>query len=335
MIISRTPFRVSFFGGGTDYPAWFSKNGGVVLGTTIDKYCYITCRYLPPFFEHKYRIIYSKVENTKGITEIQHPAVRECLRFAKIKTGVEIHHDADLPARTGMGSSSSFVVGLLNALYALKGKMVTKRQLALDAIYVEQEMIKENVGNQDQILASFGGFNRIDFYSNNDFSITPITIGAEKLQSLQNSLLLFFTGLTRFASEIAEEQIKKIAEKKKELKAMMEIAEEGIKVLCSKSKRLDDFGKLLHESWMLKRSLTSRITTSFIDEIYERALKSGAIGGKLLGAGGGGFMLFFVTPEYQKRVKEALKSLLWVPFKFENQGSQIIFYSPEGPHITI
>uniref|UniRef100_A0A7C4XK33 Kinase n=1 Tax=candidate division WOR-3 bacterium TaxID=2052148 RepID=A0A7C4XK33_UNCW3 len=329
MVISRTPFRVSFFGGGTDYPIWFRENSGAVLATTIDKYCYIIARYLPPFLGYKHRIVYSQIENVNDIDEIQHPAVRECLKFSKIDAGIEIHHYADLPARTGLGSSSSFVVGLLNVLYALKGYMVTKRQLALDAIYVEQEMIKENVGNQDQILTSFGGFNHIQFYGNDDFRVTPITISAKKLEILQSSLMLFFTGITRVASEIAGEQIRMTAEKKLELKRMMEIVEEGIKILNSSESRMNEFGKLLDEAWRLKRTLTPRITTSFIDEIYEAARKKGAIGGKLLGAGGGGFILLFVEPELQNRIKETLSSLLYVPFRFETQGTQIIFYTPE------
>jgi len=327
MIISRTPFRISFFGGGTDYKEWFEENGGSVLATTIDKYCYITCRYLPPFFEHKSRIIYSKMEQIQNIDEIQHPSVRETLRFMNIKKGVEIHHDGDLPARTGLGSSSSFTVGLLHALYALKGVMPSKVQLAKDAIYIEQEMIKENVGCQDQALAATGGFNKIEFGGSNHLNVRPITISKERLDLLQDHLMLFYSGLSRTASEIAGEQIKNIPRKKKELKTMYQMVDEAINILNGNGD-ITAFGKLLDENWKLKRSLCDRISNSYIDNIYDVALNSGAIGGKLLGAGGGGFVLFFVNPKNQSKLKAKLKSLLYVPFRFENLGSQIIFYQP-------
>ena len=329
MIISRTPFRVSFFGGGTDYPVWYNEHGGAVLATSINKYCYINLRYLPPFFNHKYRIVYSKTELTQNIFEIQHPSVRETLAFMNIDRGVEIHYDGDLPARAGMGTSSSFTVGLLNALYALKGKMVTKMQLALDAIHIEQDRIKENVGSQDQTTAAFGGFNKIEFGGKQEIQIYPVTMNMDKSQSLQNYLMLFFTGLSRTASEIASEQIKKIPTKKKELKIMQKLVDEAITILNDDHLDLIDFGRLLHETWMLKRSLTDKITTPRIDEIYETARRAGAIGGKLLGAGGGGFILFFVEPQCQHEVKKKLKNLLYVPFKFENLGSQIIYYQPD------
>lgn len=327
MIISKTPFRISFFGGGTDYPVWYNNNGGAVLSTTMDKYCYISCRYLPPFFEHKSRIIYSVMEHVRDVDEIKHPAVRGCLKFMKIKDGVEIHHDGDLPARTGLGSSSAFTVGLLNSLYALKGIMTTKENLAADAIHVEQDMLKENVGSQDQIAASYGGFNLIEFNSRHSFRVHPITIDAGRLEELQNNLMLFFTGFSRNASEIAAEQIKKTPHKVKELKDMHVLVNAAIKVINSK-RNLSEFGKLLHESWKIKRSLTHKISTPAIDDIYEIARRSGATGGKLLGAGGGGFMLFFAKPGVQKKIKDKLRNLLYVPFKFENSGSQIIFYSP-------
>ena len=327
MIISRTPFRISFFGGGTDYPAWYKKNKGAVLATSINKYCYINCRYLPPFFEHKYRIVYGIQEKVKKISEIQHPAVREGLYFMNIDKGVEIHHDGDLPARAGLGTSSSFTVGLLNALYALKGKMVAKRQLALDAIHVEQERIKENVGSQDQVTAAFGGLNKIVFDGDYEFIVQPVTIKPEKNDLLQKHLMLFFTGFSRTASDIAAEQIKKTPKKEKELRRMHEMVDEAIDILNDDDLDLTDFGKLLHESWMIKRKLTDKITTEKIDKIYESAIKAGAIGGKLLGAGGGGFMLFFVEPKKQEKVKEKFKNLLYVPFKFEDLGSQIIYYT--------
>ena len=329
MVISRTPFRISFFGGGTDYPVWYRENGGAVLATTIDKYCYLTCRYLPPFFEHKSRIVYSKTEHVKDIDEIQHPSVRETLRFLNIREGVEIHHDGDLPARTGLGSSSSFTVGLLHALYALKGVMPSKRQLAIEAIHIEQEMIKENVGSQDQTLAAFGGFNRVDFSGEHNLQIRAIILSYDRLEQLQNHLMLFFTGFSRTASEIAGEQIKKTPHKKEELSTMYQMVDEAINIL-SGNHDISEFGKLLHETWQIKRSLTDKISTSQIDDIYATALSAGAIGGKLLGAGGGGFMLFFVKPELQPKVKAKLNHLLHVPFRFETTGSQIIFYEPQN-----
>ena len=328
MIISRTPFRISFFGGGTDYAAWYKENGGAVLATTINKYCYITCRYLPPFFEHKHRIIYSQTEQTHDTDEIKHPSVRETLRFMKITEGLEIHHDGDLPARAGLGSSSSFTVGLLNALYALKGIMPSKMELALNAIHIEQEMIKENVGSQDQILAAFGGLNRVEFSERNNPQVRPITLRQKRLKLLQDHLLLFFTGLSREASQIAGEQIKETPRKKRELNEMYGMVDEAINILNSDSD-ISDFGKLLHQSWQLKRSLTDKISTPDIDNAYETAIQAGAIGGKILGAGGGGFILFFARPEVQTRIKESLHGLLHVPFKFEYLGSQIIFYEPD------
>ncbi len=326
MIITKTPFRISFFGGGTDYPAWFREHKGAVLATTINKYCYISCRYLPPFFEHKHRIIYSKMEHVQEIDEIQHISVRETLKFMKITDGVEIHHDGDLPARTGLGSSSSFTVGLLHALYALKGIMPDKMRIAREAIYIEQELNKENVGCQDQILASLGGFNRIDFSGNGHFSPTRITISSDKLKLFENHLMLVFTGFSRNASEIAAEQIKNTPHKEKELALMYQMVDEAVSLL-NKSRFLQ-FGKLLNESWHLKRTLSNRISTAYIDEIYDTALKAGAEGGKLLGAGGGGFMLFLVAPEKQAEVKDRLKKFLHVPFEFDDMGSQIIFYQP-------
>jgi len=328
MIISRTPFRISFFGGGTDYPVWYRENNGAVLATTIDKYCYISCRYLPPFFEHRHRIVYSQAELVQDIDEIRHPSVRETLKFMRITEGVEIHHDGDLPARTGIGSSSSFTVGLLHALYALKGIMPSKMQLAKDAMHIEQDTIKENVGSQDQTMASFGGLNRIEFSKEHNIEVQPITIKPQKLELLQNHLMLFFSGFSRTASQIAEEQIKKTPNKKRELTEMYHIVDEAVNILNGDNNLLE-FGKLLHESWQLKRSLTNKISPPHIDYFYKTAIRAGATGGKLLGAGGGGFILFFVRPELQPKVRESLRGLLNVPFHFENSGSQIIFYSPE------
>lgn len=328
MIISRTPFRVSFFGGGTDYPGWYKEHKGAVLATTIDKYCYITCRYLPPFFEHKSRIIYSKMEHTHTIDEIDHPAVREVLRFLNIQEGIEIHHDGDLPARTGLGSSSSFTVGLLNSLYALKGVMPTKERLAKEAIYVEQEMIKENVGCQDQVLAAYGGFNYIEFGGKDHLLVRQVTVPAETVERLQNHLMMFFTGFSRAASEIAAQQVKNIPNKQKELTTMHAMVQEAIDVLNRNDLRR--FGKMLDETWQIKRSLSDKIATTYVDELYEAAIGAGALGGKLLGAGGGGFILFFVEPQNKAKVRERLKDLLEVPIRFENLGSQIIFYQPNS-----
>jgi len=327
MIISRTPFRISFFGGGTDYPVWYKENSGAVLATTINKYCYLTCRYLPPFFKHKSRIIWSEIEYVNDISEIRHPSARECLRFMDIKNGIEVHHDGDLPARTGMGSSSAFTVGLLHALYALKGIMPTKRQLALDAIRLEQEVMKENVGSQDQAQAAFGGFNLIEFGGKEHIRVRPITIDPQRLGLFQSHLMLFFTGFSRTASEIAAEQIRKTPYKKKELKIMHGFVNNAIDILNSNNDLLE-FGKLLHENWKIKRSISDKISTSAIDDIYKSALRAGATGGKLLGAGGGGFMLIYAKPEIQQKIRKKLNKLLYVPFRFESLGSQIIFYSP-------
>jgi len=326
MIISRTPFRMSFFGGGTDYPAWFEKNRGAVLATTIDKYCYITCRYLPPFFEHKSRIIYSIMEHVQKIDEIKHPAVREVLRFLNIHQGIEIHHDGDLPARTGLGSSSSFTVGLLNSLYALKGIMPTKERLAQEAIHIEQNMCKETVGCQDQVLAAHGGFNYIEFGGQQHLLVRRVTVDQGKLKDFQDHLMLYFTGFARTASEIAAHQVKNIPKKRGELKTMYQMTTHAIDLLTDADWK--GFGKLLHESWMLKRTLSDKISTSCVDEIYATARKAGATGGKLLGAGGGGFVLLFVPPEHQRKVRQKLKKFLLVPFRFEDLGTQIIFYQP-------
>jgi len=325
MIITRTPFRISFFGGGTDYPAWYKENRGAVVASSINKYCYISCRYLPPFFEHKSRIVYSKMEQVNDLSEIDHPSVRECLKHLNIKDGIEIHHDADLPARAGMGSSSAFTVGLLNALYALQGKMKTKMQLCLEAIHVEQDLIRENVGSQDQTIVAHGGFNHIKFQGENDIQVCPLTLGRTRLEELQSHLLIFFTGFSRVASDVAKEQIKNIPQKKRELQIMLQIVDEALKILVNESD-IEGFGKLLHESWDLKKKLSCQITNNVIDEIYDVARKAGAVGGKLLGAGGGGFLLFFAKPQYHGEIKKKLSSFLHVPIEFENSGSQVIFY---------
>lgn len=329
MIISKTPFRISFFGGGTDYPVWYEKNGGSVLSTTINKYCYISSRYLPPFFDHKYRIRYAVREEVQSISEIEHPSVRECLKFLNINKGIEMVHTSDLPAMSGIGSSSAFTVGFLHSLYALTGKMVTKRQLALDAIHVEQDLIRENVGSQDQTSAAFGGFNKIEFGGSEKVRVQPVTISEEKITLLQNHLMLFFTGFSRNASDIAKEQIKQTPSKDKELRIMREMVDESVNILNGRPDRIGDFGRLLNESWKIKRSLTDKISNSQINSIYEVGLRAGALGGKLCGAGGGGFILFFASPEVQAEIKERLKDFLYVPFQFERLGSQIIFYSTQ------
>jgi len=329
MIITRTPFRISFFGGGTDFPAWYKENGGAVISTTIDKYCYISCRRLPPFFEYKHRIVYSRSEQANEIDEIIHPSVRETMRFMNITEGLEIHHDGDLPARSGLGSSSSFTVGLLHALYALKGKIVSKKKIALDAIHIEQNMIKENVGSQDQMAVAFGGLNKITFMGNHDIEVTPITIGHERLQKFQEHLMLFFSGFSRSASKIEAEKISMISNKKAELIAMKKLVDVAINILNGEGDIID-FGKLFEESWKLKRGLSNKVSNGFIDHVYEIATKNGAIGGKVLGAGGGGFILFFVKPEDRERLKETLNFLSCVPFCFDSVGSQIIYYSDSG-----
>ena len=328
MIISRTPFRISFFGGGTDYPVYYQDNGGAVLATAINRYCYINLRYLPPFFDYQHRIVYSKFEVVDKIDRIQHPSVRECLRHMNIQKGLEIHHDGDLPARSGLGSSSSFTVGLLNALHALKGKLVSKNDLAEAAIYVEQEMIRENVGSQDQTMAAFGGLNIVRFnsYQGKHIQVEPLCMHNKRLEEFQNHLMLFFTGIFRIASDIAGEQIKKTPKRKRELAEMHSMVDDAANIL-STGNDIKDFGLLLHENWKIKRSITDKITNSTIDEIYEKARGAGAIGGKILGAGGGGFILFFVEPDQQAKVKDAL-GLLHVPFKFDFVGSRIIFYEP-------
>ena len=328
MILTRTPYRISFFGGGTDHPMWYEKNGGAVLSASIDKYCYISCRFLPPFFKYRHRIVYSKQESVNNIDEIDHPSVRECMRYVKQKHGLEIHHDGDIPSMSGLGSSSSFTVGLLHALYGLKGEIKNKRQLALDAIHVEQNLIKENVGSQDQTIAAFGGFNKIEFGGNQKITVNPITISNERLDYFQNHLLLFFTDFSRKASDVEAEKLKNFKDKNKELHMMAAMVQDGIDILKS-NRSMDGFGKLLDQGWKLKRSLSPVVSTSKIDAIYDAGLKAGAIGGKLLGAGGGGFMLLFAPPERHKRIKEKLKKFLNVPFNFEYAGSQIIYYSPQ------
>ena len=330
MILSRTPFRVSLFGGGTDYPVWYENYGGSVISGTINKYCYITARFLPPFFDYKHRIRYYKHEETDSIAKIKHPSVRETAKFLKIDQGIEIVHNADLPARSGLGSSSTFTVGLLNALYGLKNYMPTKRELALEAIHIEQNLIGESVGSQDQTAAAFGGINRINFSKENKIDVQHLIISQDRLLQLQDNLMLFFTGFARNASDVAKEQIKNTLKKKNELKNINEICSEGFSVLNNENQSMDEIGLLLNEQWIIKRTLTKKITNSEIDDIYKIGIRAGALGGKLLGAGAGGFILFYVPKKYQSSVKRALKKKLFVPFRFESTGSKIIYHSHQN-----
>ncbi len=328
MIISRTPFRVSFFGGGTDYPSWYRENRGAVISTTINKYCYITCRYLPPFHDFKFLVRYFKREETQSVAEIVHPSVRECLRAMGIEQGVDIVHHGDLPARSGLGSSSTFTVGLLHALYALKHEMPSKRQLAISAIRIEQDRIGEHVGSQDQTAAAFGGLNRIDFGGVQEIAVTPLILPPQRLEDLQRHLMFFFTGLSRTANQIAEEQVSRTAQNRAGLDEMLRLVDQAQAALGT-DKGLDEFGRLLHKQWMIKRGMSSKITTSAIDDMYEAGRKAGALGGKLLGAGGGGFLMLYVPPERQESVRATLGKLLHVPCRFEFLGSQIIYFAHE------
>jgi D-glycero-alpha-D-manno-heptose-7-phosphate kinase len=329
MIITRTPLRISFFGGGTDYPIWYREHGGAVLSTTIDKYCYLNCRWLPPFFEYHSRILYSQAENVVDNSSIQHPSVRACLQHLGIEEGIEIHHIADLPARTGLGTSSAFTVGLLLGLYALKNQMRDKSTLAADAIYVEQELLKEAVGAQDQVSAAYGGLNRVDFHANGAIEVKRILAEQHRLAELEQHLALYFTGFSRIASDVAQEQVKETPNRVKELNTMLHMVGEAEAILANPHTSLSEFGRLLNESWQIKKTLTQRISSTRIDEIYEAGRRAGALGGKLLGAGGGGFMLFFVSPERREALRASLKSLLCVPFSFSNRGSDVVVYEPE------
>jgi D-glycero-alpha-D-manno-heptose-7-phosphate kinase len=329
MIITSTPLRISFFGGGTDYPTWYREYGGAVLATTIDKRCYITCRRLPPFFEYHSRVSYSKVENVRRNDAIEHPSVRACLQFLGIEEGVEIHHVADLPARTGLGTSSAFTVGLLLGLYALKERMCDKQTLAAEAIHIEQELLQEAVGAQDQVSAAYGGFNHINFLPDGSIDVKRVLTTQSRLAELEQHLALFFTGFARTASEVAQEQVKVTHQRKRELETMLQCVLEAETIIRCTSRSLDDFGRLLHDSWQIKRTLTQKITNPTIDEIYEAGLSAGALGGKLLGAGGGGFMLFYVPPERREALRTRLKKLLCVPFAFSTKGSHVVVYEPE------
>ena len=330
MIISKTPFRLSFFGGGTDYPTWFENHGGAVLSTSINKFCYLSVRNLPPFFEHRHRVVYSNIELVDDVSEIEHPVVRAVMDFKNIKDGIEVHHFADLPARSGLGSSSSFTVGLLNAINALGGKMTPRDTLAREAVRVEHDILKENVGWQDQISAAFGGLNRLDFSTDGKFSVTPIILPKSRIQEIDDSVMLFFTGISRYATDIAKETIDNMKARESQLHRIREMVDEGYEILSQKNWTIKEFGRLLDESWKLKRSLASNVTSDHIDEIYSAAIDAGALGGKLMGAGGGGFMFFVVPKDRQQAVRERLAKILHVAFGFDNSGTEIMVYLPDN-----
>jgi D-glycero-alpha-D-manno-heptose-7-phosphate kinase len=327
MIICRTPYRVSFFGGGTDYPAWYRHHGGAVLAATIDKYCYLTCRHLPPFFEHRIRVVYRKIETCRSVDEVTHPTVRETLRFLRIERGVELHHDGDLPARSGMGSSSAFTVSLLNALHALRGEMATKQQLAREAIHVEQDVLKETVGSQDQVMAAHGGLRHVRFHPDGEIEAAPLVLQPGRLAELKSHLLLVYTGIARTAADVAKSYVVGIETRRRQLRILKQLVDESINILTG-GVNLLPFGELLHEAWHAKRSLSSVVSNAEVDNLYDRALAAGALGGKLTGAGGGGFLLLFAPPDRHQDVLDALDGRIHVPFEFEPAGSQIIFYEP-------
>lgn len=328
MIITKTPFRMSFFGGGTDIPEFFNEYGGAVLSTTFDKYCYVTVRHLPPFFDYTSEVVYSQIERIYGdVDKMEHPLIRNAMKYLDMHE-LHLSYEADLPARTGLGTSSSFAVGMLNAFYALKGKYADKRKLADEAIYVERELCKESGGWQDQIASSFGGLNRINFNSNG-YDVQKVIISPQRKKNLNANLLLFFTGFTRLSSEIQKSTTESIKDRVRQLKEMHTLVDEAQKILTEENSDLDDFGRLLDHTWRLKRQTGDRITSNSIDDLYEIGLKAGALGGKLLGAGGGGFLLFYVQPEKRQSVLNAMKELLYVPFEFENGGTRVVYYTPE------
>ena len=332
MIITRTPFRLSFFGGGTDYPAWYSRNEGLVIATSFSQYCYITCRRLQPFFDYKSRVVYSKMETVHAHKDIEHPAVRGCLEYLNMTSGLEVHHDADLPAKSGIGSSSTFTVGLLHALHGLNHKMPTKPQLAEEAIEVEHDLLAENVGIQDQIMAAYGGLRLIEMgpaFGEKKYRVTPLILHPEYLANLEKYILLGFTGLTRFATEIAEEQIQKMEKGEANLGELFSITKEALSLLQN-NEDFEKIGRLLNQTWLIKRSLANKVSNHLIDSMYKTGLRAGAFGGKLLGAGGGGFIMFFAPPERHNRIKEALPQVrVWVPFKMETQGAQVVFHNDD------
>lgn len=328
MIITKTPFRMSFFGGGTDMEDYFRENGGAVLSTTFDKYCYVNVRHLPRFFDYATELSYSKTERVNDVNEIQHPAIREAMKMLDMRE-IRLTYEADLPARSGLGTSSSFAVGMLNAFYALKGKYADKKKLADEAIYLERVLCQEAGGWQDQIAASFGGFNRINF-GPDGYEVLPVIISPERKRRLNDNLMMFFTGFTRFSSDVQKANSATAAEDRKvRLKKMYALVDEAEAVLTDKTRDLDDFGRLLDVTWRLKKGTGGAVSTNSIDGLYEKGMAAGALGGKLLGAGGGGFLVFYVQPEKQKAVREAMKDLLYIPFRFENGGTRVIYYGPE------
>lgn len=329
MIICRAPFRISFFGGGTDYPAWYRSHGGAVLATTIDKYCWLTCRHLPPFFEHSIRVVYRRIETCRTVDDVSHPVVREALRFLKIAGNVELHHDGDLPARSGMGSSSAFTVALLHALHALRGEMATKSQLTREAIHLEQDVLKETVGSQDQVMAAHGGLRHVKFHANGEIAIDPLILPSSRVEELQSHLMLFYSGIARTAADVARSYAVDLEARRRQLRIMKELVDESIDILCGGG-NLIGFGELLHEAWQAKRSLSPQVSNAEVDALYAKARDAGAVGGKLTGAGGGGFLLLFVEPDRQAAVREALGDRLHVPFRFDTGGSQIIYYEPQA-----
>lgn len=328
MIITKTPFRMSFFGGGTDMESYFREYGGAVISTTFDKYCYVNVRHLPRFFDYSTELSYAKTERVTAVEEIQHPAIRNAMKMLDMHE-IRLTYEADLPARSGLGTSSSFAVGMLNAFYALKGKYADKKKLADEAIYLERVLCNEAGGWQDQIAASFGGFNRINF-DGDGYEVFPIIISPERKKQLNQNLMMFFTGFTRFSSEVQKVNAASKVDKKAQLKEMHQLVDVAERVLTDNTVDLDDFGRLLDHTWRLKRQTGSAVSTDSIDILYEKGLNAGALGGKLLGAGGGGFLVFYVQSEYQKALKEAMNDLLYVPFEFENGGTRIIHYTPES-----
>ena len=327
MIITKTPFRMSFFGGGTDMESFFMENGGAVLSTTFDKYCYVNVRHLPRFFDYSTELSYAKIERVTDVNDIQHPAIREAMKMLDMHE-IRLTYEADLPARSGLGTSSSFAVGMINAFYALKGKYADKKKLADAAIYLERELCKEAGGWQDQIAASYGGFNRINFNSDG-YEVLPLIINPERKRQLNNNLMMFFTGFTRFSSDVQKANASNKADKVNQLKEMLALVDEAEKVLVDKQSDLDEFGRLLDHTWRIKRKTGNTVSTNSIDELYDKGLKAGALGGKLLGAGGGGFVVFYVEPDKQEKVKKAMEDLLYIPFEFEDGGTRVIHYSPE------
>lgn len=331
MVITQTPFRMSFFGGGTDFPGFYNEHGGAVISTTFDKYCYVNVRHLPPFFEYSTELSYSKIERVKNIDEINHPSIRECMRYLDMRD-IRLTYEADLPAKSGLGTSSSFAVGMLNAFYSLKGKYKSKRELADDAIYLERELCNEAGGVQDQIAAAFGGFNRIDF-SADGYQVTPVVMSNERKEILNDNLMMFFTGFSRFSSDIQTSTQAVLKDKTAQLLEMYSLVDTAQGILTDKNSDLNDFGRLLDHTWKLKRGITTRISTNSLDEIYEKAMSAGALGGKLLGAGGGGFFVFYVEPEKRKSVMQALDKLLYIPFRFEDSGTRVIYFDAEDYQI--